>query len=256
MLSMRLPGLSKDPANDDPVNVVKPKSGGEEFLLMSPLAPVNREGQNILGWMCARCDAGHYGELVLYRFPQKVSVSGPNQIAQLINSDTVISPQLSLLRSGGSTATMGNLLVIPIDTSLLYIAPLYVEATSSAIKLPQLQKVIVAFGQKVAMEDTLDKALADLFPSNGQAPSEPGAVTPPPGSAPHSPAGIQELINRAGSEYQAASERLKAGDFAGYGAKIKEMGATLADLKRAAGSSTPAAQAPKTAPAPVATPGK
>ena len=211
--------------------------GGEEFLLMGPLAPVNREGQNILGWMCARCDPGHYGELVLYRFPPKVSVAGPNQIAQLINSDSVISPQLSLLRSGGSTATLGNLLVIPVDTSLLYIAPLYVEATGSANKLPQLQKVIVAFGQKVAMEETLDRALADLFSPAGTTPPQELIAATPSGSSHHAAGSIQELINRAGAEYQAASDRLKAGDFAGYGAKIKEMGATIADLKRAAGSS-------------------
>lgn len=237
---MRLPGL-----NSQPVTAGKPGVGDEEFLLMSPLAPVNREGQNILGWMCARCDPGHYGELVLYRFPQKVSVAGPTQIAQLINSDRIISPQLSLLRSGGSAATLGNLLVIPVDTSLLYIAPLYVEATTSATKLPQLQKVIVAFGQKVAMEDTFDRALADLFPS-GNAPTPPGDVqTAQKQGAGHPKASIPELINRANSQYQDAAERLKVGDFAGYGSRIQEMGKTLGELKRVSGAS--GAQSPGSA---------
>jgi len=243
---MKLPGVTATASETS-----KAGGNGEEFLLMSPLAPVNREQQNILGWMCARCDPGHYGELVLYRFPQNVSVSGPNQIAQLINSDRVISPQLSLLRSGGSNATLGNLLVIPVDTSLLYIAPLYVEATGSATKLPQLQKVIVAFGQKVVMEDTLDRALATLFANgeatpvqDGSASQNPGPATPDKLTGAPTAARVQALISKASSLYDGAQARLKAGDFAGYGAQIKQMGDTLAELKRDA--ATLAAKKPKT----------
>ncbi|HLK57924.1 MAG TPA: UPF0182 family protein, partial [Chthonomonadaceae bacterium] len=249
---MRLPGLEQgqnySPPTEQDTRVSRTRLQGtgltstrEEFLLMSPLSPINRESQNILGWMCARCDPGHYGDLVLYRFPQNVSVAGPSQIVQLINSDRLISPQLSLLRSGGSTATLGNLLVIPVEHSLLYIAPLYVEATNSANKLPQLQKVVVAFGQRVVMEDTLDKALADLFPGNAE-------TTPPEGSAPSTPSppmkpgetvppDIRNLIEKAAAQYNAAQQRLKAGDFAGYGAATKELERTLEDLRRAAGSS-------------------
>lgn len=229
---------------------VKGASGGsEEFVLMSPLAPVKREDQNILGWMCARCDGEHYGELVLYRFPQSASTEGPSQVVQRINSDKVISPQLSLLRSGGSTATLGNLLVIPVEKSLLYIAPLYVESTNSVSKLPKLQKVIVAFGSSVVMEDTLDKALAALFPggnTGGSADSSPdGGATNPPDNTNSSPPQpnpnvtpqLRTLIDRATKQYDAAQIKLKQGDFAGYGTVTKQLQETLTALRRAAGVS-------------------
>ena len=210
--------------------------GQTEFLLMSPLSPINREQQNILGWMCARCDPSHYGELVLYRFPQSASVAGPSQIVQLINSDRVISPQLSLLRQGGSSATLGNMLVIPVEKSLLYIAPLYVEASSQTTKLPQLQKVIVAFGGRAVMEDTLDRALAALFPGGEAAPSPPGSTnseTLPPGPASNIPGALRSLIERASTQYDAAQAKLAGRDLVGYATAMKEFEKTLADLRRA-----------------------
>ncbi len=210
--------------------------GQTEFLLMSPLAPINRESQNILGWMCARCDPGHYGELVLYRFPQSASVAGPSQIVQLINSDRVISPQLSLLRQGGSNASLGNILVIPVEKSLLYIAPLYVESSSQTNKLPQLQKVIVAFGGRAVMEDTLERALAALFPGGEAAPTvpeNPNNETQPSGPPSSIPVAVRSLIEKASTQYDAAQAKLAARDLVGYATAMKEFEKTLADLRRA-----------------------
>ena len=220
-----------------------PTSHDAEFVLMSPLAPIKKEDQNILGWMCARCDGDNYGQLVLYRFPQQVSVEGPSQIVQLINSDRVISPQLSLLRQGGSTASLGNLLVIPIDQSLLYIAPLYVESSASANKLPRLQKVIVAFGTNVAMEDTLERALASLFAgldSKEPAPTLPNGGAPPaiigaPSSTSGVPAPVRALIEQAGQQYDAARQKLKQEDLAGYAEQMKQFQQTLSSLRKAVG---------------------
>ena len=223
---MRLPDLSR--------------SAPPEFVLMSPLAPVKKEDQNILGWMCARCDGDNYGQLVLYRFPQQVSVEGPSQIVQRINSDKVISPQLSLLRQGGSVASLGNMLVIPIEQSLLYIAPLYVESSASANKLPKLQKVIVAFGTNVAMEDTLDKALASLFGGAGNREPEPGNTETPstpsaPSTASSVPPPVRALIDQAARQYDTARQKLKQEDLAGYAEQMKQLQQTLNDLRRAAG---------------------
>jgi uncharacterized membrane protein (UPF0182 family) len=212
-----------------------------EFLLMSPLAPYKREKQNILGWMCARCDGDNYGQLVLYRFAQSTSVEGPSQVIALANADTTISKELSLLRQGGSNANFGNLLVIPIGHSLLYIAPLYVSATNST--LPQLQRVLVTFGSRVVMEETLDKALADIFQgyapgtaaAQPSAPAAPSAAPTPTGRTISMPAPVRALIQRAGGQYESAQSKLKAGDFAGYGAAIKELEATLKQLQQAAG---------------------
>lgn len=231
---MRLPDLP--PAENAPA--AQNGANSEEFILMSPLAPLNKEYQNILGWMCARCDPAHYGQLILYRFPQQASVLGPGQIEQRINSDKVISPQLTLLRGGGSTASLGNLLVIPVDRSLLYIVPLYVEASTSATKLPKLQKVIVAFGNNVAMEDTLEKALADLFPGyNGstQAPAAPPSPGGGPGARPSAiTPEIRSLVQQAETEYSEGQSRLRAGDFAGYGQASRKLRQTLQQLQSAA----------------------
>ena len=216
----------------------------EEFLLMSPLAPIKREGQNILGWMCARCDGDRYGELVLYRFPQQVSVNGPSQVVAYMNNDPVISPQLTPLRLAGSNANFGNLLVIPIEKSLLYIAPLYIESTSGATGLPKLEKVVVAFGDRVAMSDTLPKALAELFPPDGSSQTstpdpkkDNNAKTPSTSGGAAQPVSetVRNLIRKASVEYSAAQQKLKAGDFSGYGAGMKEVERQLNSLKQAAG---------------------
>ncbi|MCS6776373.1 MAG: UPF0182 family protein [Chloroherpetonaceae bacterium] len=214
------------------------RNSSAEFLLMSPLAPINREDKNILGWMCARCDGDRYGELVLYRFPQRVAVNGPSQAISLLNSEPAVSKELSLLRQGGSTARFGNLLVLPIETSLLYIAPLYIEATNSA-NIPQLQRVAVVFGQRVVMEETLGAALARLFPGY----DVPDASTPSPPSTetdvvkdsrpPAVPSVLRALIDRASSHYETAQQKLKAGDFAGYGEAMKALERTLQELRRA-----------------------
>jgi len=218
------------------------KGNAEEFLLMSPLAPARREAQNILGWMCARCDGDHYGELVLYRFPQQVSVNGPSQVIAFVNNDPTISPRLTPLRLGGSNATFGNLLVIPVEKSLLYVAPLYVESTSGATSLPKLQKVVVAFGERVAMGDTLPEALAELFPSGGAPASEPSDKSDRSekpaahGLGPAVSPQIRTTVRRLTDQYEAARQKLKSGDLAGYAAGMKEVEKSLDDLKRLAGS--------------------
>ncbi|MDE2126291.1 MAG: UPF0182 family protein [Armatimonadetes bacterium] len=222
---MRLPGLGDSDSQT---------GQQEEFVLMSPLAPINREDKNILGWMCARCDGNEYGQLVLYRFPQAASVNGPSQILSLINSDPTISSQLALWRTGGSSATFGNLLVIPVEHSLLYIAPLYIESTSGDNKLPQLQKVVVAFGSRearVAMGNTLEDALTQLFPgyTGGTAPSSPAHAVPnAPGAGAAGqtaavPQSVRSLVLSADQAYTTAQKQLRAGDFAGYGASMKQL---------------------------------
>lgn len=230
---MKLPDLGAQSVNA--------QSNKPEFVLMSPLSPINKEDQNILGWMCARCDPPHYGQLVLYRFPQQASVLGPSQIVQRINSDRVISPQLSLLRSGGSSASLGNLLVIPVDRSLLYIAPLYVEATTTSGQLPKLAKVIVAYGNQEVMADNLDEALNELFPGY----TGPSSTTAPiAGTSSVNPkstgkvvfnASVKSQILKADSEYNTAQQQLKAGDFAGYGTTMNALKQTLSSLKHSMG---------------------
>lgn len=136
-----------------------PTGTSEEFILLRPFTPIQR--RNMIAWLAARSDGEYYGSQLLYTFPKQELVFGPEQIEARINQDPVISQQISLWNREGSRAVQGNLLVIPIEQSLLYVEPLYLEAEQN--QLPTLVRVIVAFANKIAMAPTLDEALRAIF---------------------------------------------------------------------------------------------
>lgn len=131
----------------------------EEFILLLPYTP--RQRTNLIAWLAARSDGENYGKLLLYTFPKERLVYGPEQIEARINQDPVISQQISLWNRQGSRAVQGNLLIIPIDQSLLYVEPLYLEATQNS--LPTLVRVIVAYENRIVMAPTLEEALQAIF---------------------------------------------------------------------------------------------
>jgi uncharacterized protein len=131
----------------------------EEFILLLPFTPTQRS--NLIGWLAARSDGDNYGRLLLYQFPKQELVFGPEQIEARINQDPVISQQISLWNRRGSRAIQGNLLVIPIERSLLYVEPLYLEAEQNS--LPTLVRVIVAYENRIVMAETLEQALQAIF---------------------------------------------------------------------------------------------
>lgn len=136
-----------------------PRGEKEEFVLIMPFIISGKN--NMVGWLAARMDPGHYGEVFVFRFPKDKLTFGPMQIEARIEQDPEISKQLSLWRQRGSQVIRGNLLVIPIEGSLLYVEPLYLQAEQS--QLPELKKVIVSYGSTIVMEDDLQKALIALF---------------------------------------------------------------------------------------------
>jgi len=124
----------------------------------------------MIAWLAARCDAPDYGKLIVYEFPKERLVYGPFQIEARINQTTEISQQLTLWNQMGSRVIRGaNLLVIPIENSLLYVTPLYLRAEQG--HLPELKRVIAAYGEHVVMKETLAEALAALFIEPGAAPA-------------------------------------------------------------------------------------
>ncbi len=131
----------------------------EEFVLLHPYTPISRP--NLTAWLAARCDGEEYGKLLLYQFPKQKLIYGPDQIQALINQDPIISGQISLWNRQGSKAVQGNLLVIPIEQSLLYVEPLYLEAEQNG--LPTLVRVIVVYENRIIMAETLKKALDAIF---------------------------------------------------------------------------------------------
>ncbi|MDJ0697968.1 UPF0182 family protein [Mastigocoleus sp. MO_188.B34] len=151
-----------------------PDSKQEEFVLILPFTPVNKD--NMIAWMAARSDGHNYGNLLLYEFPKQQLVYGPNQIEARINQNPLISQQLTLWNQQGSRVIRGDLLVIPIEQSLLYVEPVYLRAEQA--QLPELKRVIVAYGDQVVMQETLEQSLAAIF-AVAPAPDKPVAVETP-----------------------------------------------------------------------------
>jgi len=131
----------------------------EEFILLLPYTPKQRT--NLIAWLAARSDGENYGKLLLYEFPKQQLVYGTEQIEARINQDPVISQQISLWNRQGSKAIQGNLLIVPIEQSLLYVEPIYLEAEQNS--LPTLVRVVVAYENRIVMASTLDQALKAIF---------------------------------------------------------------------------------------------
>jgi hypothetical protein len=202
---MRLPGESK-----------------EEFVLLLPFTPNRRD--NMRAWLAARSDGTNYGKLTALEFPKTKLVYGPKQIDARIDQDTVISQQITLWSQAGSQVIRGSLLAIPIEKSLLYVQPLYLAASQGS--LPELKRVIVAFGSQIAMEETLEQSLQRLF---GAKPGQKQAQS----AAPSTPAATDDknLGRRALEHFQRSQEFLKQGNWAGYGEEIKRVEALLKQMQ-------------------------
>jgi uncharacterized membrane protein (UPF0182 family) len=145
----------------DPYYILMKLPGSQqlEYLMMTPFTPQKRD--NMIAWLAARCDFPDYGRMLFYELPKDKLIFGPNQISAMIDQSTTISQQLTLWDQKGSGVIRGKLIVIPIENSFLYVVPLYLKAEGT--NFPQLKRVIVATGDKVVMEPTLDEALASLF---------------------------------------------------------------------------------------------
>lgn len=234
----------------------------EEFLLMLPFTPANRD--NMISWLAARSDGPSYGQLVLFKFPKDRLVYGPAQIDARIDQDPQISSQLTLWNQQGSRVIRGHLLVIPIGSSTLYVEPIYLQAETS--RMPELKRVVVATGNRVVMEPTLEEGLRRLFSADepvanvataairgttaappratpvpvtgGKAPAvaTPAArATVPASGAP--PVSGSTPVNRqtvrdARGAYDRAVDALKSGDFGRFGAELKNLDDRLRELDR------------------------
>ena len=205
------------------INMRLPGEARAEFFLMLPMVPSQRE--NMIAWLAARCDAPDYGKLILYEFPKEKLVYGPFQIEARINQNTEISQQLSLWNQMGSRVIRGNLLVVPIENSILYVSPLYLRAETG--QLPELKRIIAAYDDRVVMEETLGGALAALFKETSPPSLPPSA---PSGFAPTEPAVAR--AREALGHYDKAMERLKAGDWTGFGAELDALRQLLQELTR------------------------
>jgi hypothetical protein len=228
-------------------------STNSEFLLLQPMVPNGRP--NMISWVAAHNDPASYGQVTVFDFPSSSTIYGPAQMSALILQNPVISQQVTLWSQQGSTVIMGNLLVVPLQDSILYVQPVYMSSNSNP--LPVLQKVIVATPSAIVWGDTLQAALSQLVSGNGVAPgtspspgTTPGAspgpgVTAVPGSTPTAGPSFttggtaQQLIAQANQHYQAAQQALHNGDLATYQKEMDIVGQILTQLETQLGTPVP-----------------
>jgi len=224
-----------------------PEGDKEEFLLMTPFTPSKKD--NMIGWLAGRSDLPNYGNLLVYKLPKEKLVYGPMQIEARVDQHTDISRELSLWGQGGSRVIRGNLLAIPISDSFVYVEPIYLEAIQEAREtpapgasqpggfrkpqrtqapgpsqpdksrtaaLPELKRVIVAYGNRLLMEETLDRALRLVL--GGETAAREMVSAYKPGT--HD---ISESGKLALEHYNRAKEYLRQGDWAGYGKELQHL---------------------------------
>jgi hypothetical protein len=200
----------------------------EEFMLLLPFTPARR--QNMVAWLSVKSDGGDYGKQLVYRFAKDKLVFGPEQIAARVNQNPAISAQLTLISQRGSRIVWGNLIVIPIEKSLLYVQPLYLLAEQSQI--PQLKYVVVATGTSLAMQPTLGESLAQVFSG---APTTAGTPPTAPPTGPTTNPTVAALAKQASDHYTKAQEALKSADWTTYGDEMKALQQVLDQLLQATG---------------------
>jgi uncharacterized membrane protein (UPF0182 family) len=198
-----------------------PAENREEFLLMLPFTPNNKD--NMIAWLAARSDMPNYGKLLVYKFPKDKLIYGPMQIEARIDQQTEISQQFTLWGQVGSRVIRGNLLAIPVEESIIYVEPIYLEAATG--ELPELKRVIAVYGKNVAMEETLNSALSSVFegrvaPARTVAEAVARAMSP------------RELAQKALDLYNRMQSSLREGNFAVFGERFKELQKILQDLAK------------------------
>jgi uncharacterized membrane protein (UPF0182 family) len=219
-----------------------PGEPAAEFLLLQPMVPVNRP--NMIAWVAARNDGDVYGATRVYRFPAETTIFGPAQIEARIDQDAAISEQFTLWRNSGSNVIRGNLIVVPVRDSLLYLQPIYLQSTGSSF--PEFRRIVVASPREVVWAESLSTALELLLVAEGSPGPTPGPTptpggptpTPGPGQTPAPtpgpdaplPTDVAGLIEYANVHFERAQAALRAGDFALYGEEIDRVEAALQRL--------------------------
>jgi uncharacterized membrane protein (UPF0182 family) len=197
-----------------------------EYIYMAPFTPRGKD--NLAAWMVARNDGDVYGKLRVYLLSRQSLVFGPRQIVNRINQDTEIARQVSLWDQRGSEVIRGDLLVIPIEESLLYVQPLYLRAEGG--RIPELKRVVVAYQNRVVMRETLDDGLAQLFgeTTGPKRPTTPAVATDTATTDP----GVSALAAEARRRYEAALQAQREIDWARYGEEMRRLGEVLEQIAR------------------------
>ena len=222
--------MSGDTVNVSPYyNLMRvDEMGGEELVLMQPYTPQGKE--NLVAWIAARCDTANYGKMIAYKFPKGRTVYGTLHIENKIDNDPAISKEISLWDQGGSSVVKGNLLVIPIHDSLLYVEPVYITAQNSAA-LPEVKRIVVAFGDKVTMQPTLREALEVIFANKSPAEHRTEEEKT-----------VEELIDETIEKYNEMRAYSESGQFKQFGKALDDIGKLLGEIEEKQAEENPTEQ--------------
>jgi len=201
-----------------------PDNQEEEYILMLPLTPSKKD--NMIAWICARCDTPNYGDLIVYSLPKDKLIYGPMQVEARINQQPDISSELTLWGQQGSKVFKGNQLVIPIKNSFLYVEPVYLQSEQGQI--PELKRVIVVYNDQIAMKQTLEESLKAIFNRAGMPDEVPESQINDIKSTITS--SLAAKAEEALEHYNKAQEYLKQNDWAGYGKELDKMKDILSDM--------------------------
>ena len=202
--------------------------GKDELVLVQPYVLSGRH--NMVGLLMMRTDKNHYGELVLYRMPKSRTIYGPMQIENKIDNDPDISREMTLWNSGGSTVIRGNLIVVPFKNSLIYVEPVYITSQNNA-SLPELKRVVVAYNNEVAMEPTIEGAMAKLFERHS-APSGEEIEEIPPQIMPEDVQSATDAVENAIDAYESFKTASKSNDWTQMGKYLDELDKSMEELKK------------------------
>lgn len=203
-----------------------PGEESAEFFNSIPFTPKSKK--NMTALLIARNDGEHYGELVLYQFPKNKTVYGPEQVEAQIDQNTEISKEFTLWSNRGTKYSRGNMFIIPINTSILYVEPVYLEATNSSI--PEVKRIIMAYGDRIAYEETLAECLVSLFGDDAEEGVDSSTPTTDSDNQKSDSLSTNELIDKAVSAYDNAQEAMKSGDWSAYGKHLDELEKALNQL--------------------------
>jgi uncharacterized membrane protein (UPF0182 family) len=209
-----------------------PDRSTTNLVLSELFTPQNKD--NLNGWLIADNDPGLYGRLTLYQFPQSSLIFGPMQAENQIDSDPTISSQLTLWNQQGSHVVRGDVLLVPVGNSVMYIEPIYLVANRDN-SLPQLERVVVDFNQRVYMGESLGSVLTTILggpQGNNPEPNTPG-TQPSAGGGPSTDknANMKQLIQEANRLFTAYQRDTARGDFNAAGADLTKLGAVLSKLQ-------------------------
>ena len=239
--TQRAPQITATTPRQDPyyLYIRLPGDTHENFLILQPFVPVSQDNQQtrLVSFMTAKSDPGSYGQVQAFVMPQGANVNGPVQVANNIQSDQVLASKFTLLNQSGSSIVKGNIQLIPVGNSLVYVQPIFVQQTTSQ-GYPQFRFVVVfTQGRNPVGDSTVNAALNDLFNiAPGTTPATPTTPTSPttPTTTPSAGAGtVQSLLNQAAQDFSAANTALHNGDLATYQADIAQAQQLVAQAQQA-----------------------